>query len=110
MNRSSAKIGTLATATLATALAAVLAACSKGNDVNAFVQACVKTQATQKMCECAAHAAASKLSPELYNAMVYDMEGKKQELAAISEKMSFDQRAAFAQQQFEIMGSCMKDS
>ena len=106
MNRSCDPIATVA---LTAVLAAVLNACSKGNDVNAFVQACVKTQATQKMCECAAQAAASRLSPDRYNAMVYDMQGKKQELDAISSKMSFDERASFAQQQFEIMGSCMKD-
>ena len=105
MNCSSARFATLVTA----ALAVALAACSRSNDVGAFVQACVKTQATQKMCECAAKAAASKLTPERFNAMVYDMEGKKQELAAIADKMSIDERAAFAQQQFEIMGSCMKD-
>ena len=110
MNRHRNRIATPATAALATALTFVLAACSRGNDVNAFVQACVKTQATQKMCECAANGAASKLPPERYNAMVYDMQGKKQELAAISDKMSFDERVSFAQQQFEIMGSCMKDS
>jgi hypothetical protein len=105
MNGSSARIAILVTA----ALAVALAACSKSSDVNALVQACVKTQATQKMCECAAHAAASKLTPELFSAMVYDMQGKKQELDAIAGKMNFDQRASFAQQQFEIMGSCMKD-
>ncbi len=106
MNGSSARIAILVTA----ALAVALAACSKSHDINEFVQACVKTQATQQMCECAAHSAADKLSPELYNAMVYDMQGKKQELDAIASKMSFDERASFAQQQFEIMGSCMKES
>ena len=92
------------------ASAAALAGCSKAPDTGEFVAACVKTQATQKMCECAAKAAASKLSPDLFQAMVYDMQGKRQELAAISDKMSFDERASFAQKQFEIMGACMKES
>ena len=99
----------LATLTLA-ATAAALGACSKAPDTGEFVAACVKTQATQQMCECAAKQAASKLSPDLFNAMVYDMQGKRQELAAISDKMSFDERASFAQKQFEIMGACMKES
>ena len=85
------------------------AACSKAPDTTEFVQACVKTQATQQMCECAAKAATSKLTPDLFKAMVYDMQGKRQELAAISEKMSCDERASFAQQQFAIMGACIKD-
>lgn len=106
MSRYTARIVILATA----ATAAALAACSKAPDTTEFVQACVKTQATQQQCECAAKAAAAKLSPDLFNAMVYDMQGKRQELAAISDKMSFDERASFAQKQFEIMGQCLKDS
>lgn len=105
MNTYAIRIATLAVAAAATALAA----CSKAPDTGEFVAACVKTQATQQMCECAAKVAASKLSPDLFNAMVYDMQGKRQELAAISDKMSFDERASFAQKQFEIMGACMKE-
>ena len=106
MNGYSTRLATLALATAA----AALGACSKAPDTGEFVAACVKTQATQQMCECAAKQAASKLSPDLFNAMVYDMQGKRQELAAISDKMSFDERASFAQKQFEIMGACMKES
>jgi predicted lipase len=105
MTRYTTQFATLAVAALAT----TLAACGKAPNTAEFVQACVKTQATQKMCECAAKEAASKLSPDLFNAMVYDMQGKRQELAVISDKMSFDERASFAQKQFEIMGACMKD-
>jgi len=107
MRRRSTRFPTFAlAATIATA--ATLAGCGKSPDTGEFVAACVKTQATQQMCECAAKQAASKLSPDLFNAMVYDMQGKRQELAAIADKMSFDERAAFAQKQFEIMGACMK--
>jgi uncharacterized Zn finger protein len=105
MSRHTTQMAIVAT----TAMATALAACSKAPDTAEFVQACVKTQATQQQCECAAKAAASKLSPTLFNAMVYDMQGKRQELAAISDKMSFDERASFAQQQFEILGACVKD-
>lgn len=105
MGRYSTQIAILATA----ALAIVLAACGKAPNTAEFVQACVQTQATQKMCECAAKEAASKLSPDLFTAMVYDMQGKRQELSVISDTMSFDERASFPQKQFEIMGACMKD-
>ena len=105
MSRHTARLAIIATAGAAT----VLAACGKAPNTAEFVSACVKTQATQKMCECAAQEAASKLSPDLFDAMVFDMQGKRQELAVISDKMSFDERASFAQKQFEIMGACMKD-
>jgi uncharacterized Zn finger protein len=105
MSRYSTRIAMLAIA----AMAAALAACGKAPNTTEFVSACVKTQATQKMCECAAKEAASKLSPDLFDAMVYDMQGKRQELSAIADKMSFDERASFAQKQFEIMGACMKE-
>ena len=106
MKRCNSQLGSIAIGALATALAA----CSGATDISEFVQACVKTRATQQKCECAAHAAAAKLSPELFNAMVYDMEGKQQELAAIANKMSVDQRGSFAQQQFAVMSGCMKGS
>ncbi len=105
MSRDTTRFATVAVA----AAAAALAACGKAPDTTEFVAACVKTQATQQQCDCAAKAAASKLSPTLFNAMVYDMQGKRQELEAISDKMSFDERASFAQQQFEILGQCLKD-
>jgi hypothetical protein len=83
-----------------------IAACSSSspNDTE-FVQACLKTQATQPICECAAKEA-KKLSAEHYRIMVLDMQGNKQEVAALADKMSLDQRAAFAQEQFEVLGKC----
>jgi uncharacterized Zn finger protein len=105
MSRYSTRIAILGVAGMATALAA----CGKAPNTAEFVSACVKTQATQKMCEFAVKEAASKLSPDLFDAMVYDMQGKRQELSAIADKMSFDERASFAQKQFEIMGACMKE-
>ena len=101
MTRHTARIAILSVA----ARAAALAACSKAPDTADFVQACVKIQATQQICECAAKASSSKLSPELFSAMVYDMHGKRQKFAAISDKLSFDERASFAQKQFGIMGA-----
>jgi hypothetical protein len=94
-------------AVLATALTGGVAACTKGPSNAEFVQACVKTQATQAMCECGAREARSKLSSKLYTAMVLDMQGKKPGLEALTAKMTMDERAAFAMQQFQILGKCM---
>lgn len=96
--------------TLTIALGGPLTACKGGPSEAEFVQACVNTQATKPMCECAAKEAKSTLSTTLYSAMVLDMQGKKQEVAAIAEKMSFDERAAFAAKQFAIMGKCIPDT
>ena len=46
------------------------------------------------------------MSGEHYRMMVLDMQGKKQELEATSEKMSFEQRPTFAQEQFHVLGKC----
>ena len=87
----------------------LLSACSAsggtGNE-GEFVQACLTTQATQAICECAAKAAKSAISDDHFHMMVLDMQGKKQELDAMAEKLSLDQRAAFAQEQFGILGKC----
>ena len=99
MTRHTARIAILSVA----ARAAALAACSKAPDTAEFVQACVKIQATQQIFECAAKAAATKLSPDLLSEMVYDMPGKRQQFAAISDRLSFDELASFAQKQFDIM-------
>ena len=39
--------------------------------------------------------------------MVLNMQGKKQESEALVEGMSFDERAKFAKQQFEVVGACV---
>ena len=59
-------------------------------------QACRTTQADKGTCERGAKTAKDSMSGEHYRVMVLDMQGKKQELAAMSEKMSFEQRATFA--------------
>ncbi len=91
------------------AVGCALSACGGGGGPSdaEFTQACLASPAAdQKICECAAHAARSTLSPDLYKVMVLDMQGKKQEEAALTEKMSFDQRAEFGMHQFEILGKC----
>lgn len=92
---------------LAIGLGVAISACDKGPSEDEFVQACAKTQATPTMCKCAAKEAKAQLSTKLYTLMVLDMQGKKQEVEAMAADMSFDERAAFAQKQFEILGKCM---
>jgi hypothetical protein len=89
-------------------LTGIVAACGKGGPSEAeFVEACKTTQATPAACACAAKEAKKQLSTKLYTLMVLDMQGKRQEVAALAEDMSFDERAKFAEQQFAILGKCM---
>jgi len=89
------------------ALAALALGCGgSGPSESEFVEACTKTQATHGECACAAHEARNSLSTEHYTMMVLDMQGKRQELEKMAEKMSFEQRAAFAQEQMAVIGKC----
>ena len=65
--------------------------------------------ATQAMCQCGAHEARAALDPKLFDAMVLDMQGKKQEAEALVSDMPLDQRGEFAMQQFSILGKCLDE-
>jgi hypothetical protein len=94
------------------AVSCALLACSRGKNEAEFVQACMtgpQEHTTRETCQCAAREASARLSPQLFRVMVLDMQGKKQELEAEVGNMSFDDRAAFAKQQFEILGKCLGD-
>jgi len=103
--------------TIARALASVLAAggmlvaCSEGPSEGEFVKACLASSQPQavdaKMCSCMAHEAKSTLSAKFYQAMILDMQGKKQEEEALLGDMPFDQRAAFGMKQFQVLGKCL---
>ncbi len=99
---------------LAAALVALggLGGCGTGASESEFVQACrtgPQEHTTEATCSCAAHEARSRLSAAQFHAMVLDMQGKRQEAEASLGDMSFEQRAAFAQQQFEILGKCLTE-
>ena len=103
MNRSSVIHVVLASAIVGGSLSA----CGGSGPSEAeFVQACLKTQATKAVCECGAKTAKDSLPADHYRMMVLDMQGKRQELEAMSEKMNFEQRATFAQEQFQVLGKC----
>ena len=59
------------------------------------------------MCQCAAKYARENFDPKLQRVMVLNMQGKKQESEALIDGMSFDDRAKFAAQQFEVIGQCV---
>jgi hypothetical protein len=80
-----------------------------------FVQACMNqsqnsiqmVKVTEEMCRCAAKYSRENFDPKLQRAMVLNMQGRKQESEALVEGMSFEERARFAMQQFEVIGSCV---
>jgi hypothetical protein len=95
------------------AAGAVLGGCGGGINEGEFVQACMNqrgvqmVKVTEEMCQCAARYTREKFDPKLQRAMVLNMQGKKQESEALVEGMSFDERAQFAMQQFEVIGACV---
>jgi hypothetical protein len=80
-----------------------------------FVQACMNqsqnsiqmVKVTEEMCRCAAKYSRENFDPKLQRAMVLNMQGRKQESEALVEGMSFEERAQFAMQQFEVIGTCV---
>ena len=93
--------------------AGVLGGCGGGINEGEFVQACMNqkgvqmVKVTEEMCECAARFSRENFEPKLQKAMVLNMQGKKQESEALVEGMSFEERAQFAMQQFEVIGACV---
>lgn len=98
--------------TIAIAAAALLAGCSGVSD-GEFVQACMNQKGvqmvkmTEEMCQCAAKYSRENFEPKLQSVMLLNMQGKNQEAEALIDGMSFDDRAKFAQQQFEVIGQCV---
>lgn len=97
----------------AVATSALLAACTGGPSDGEFVQACMNQQGvqmvkmTEEMCQCAAKYARENFDPKLHHVLVLNMHGKKQESEALIADLSFDDRAKFAMQQFEMVGACL---
>jgi hypothetical protein len=95
------------------AASAVLGGCGGGVNEGEFVQACMNqkgvqmVKVTEEMCRCAARHSRESLAPKLQQAMVLDMQGRKQESEALVADLSFDERAQFAMQQFEMIGACV---
>ena len=98
------------------AAGAALSGCGGGINEGEFVQACMNqkgvqmVKVTEEMCQCAASYTRKNLDPKLQRAMVLNMQGRKQEAEALTEGMSFDERAQFAMQQFEVIGACVANA
>jgi hypothetical protein len=98
---------------LVAAAGAALGGCGGGPAAGEFVQACMNqkgvqmVKVTEEMCRCAAKQAHENLDPKLQRAMVLDMQGKKQEAEALVADLSFEERAQFAMQQFQVIGACV---
>jgi DNA-binding transcriptional regulator YbjK len=101
--------------TLTVAFAATLlaAGCSGGPSDAEFVQYCMNqngvqmVKMTEEMCQCAAKYSRENFDARLQRVMVLNMQGRKQEAEALIGDMSFDDRARFAEQQFEVIGQCV---
>jgi hypothetical protein len=93
---------------------ALLVGCAGGPSDGEFVQACMNqkglqmVKVTESMCQCASKFAHERFDPKLQRVLVLDMQGKKQEEEALVDGMSFDDRAKFAGQQFEMVGKCLE--
>ena len=89
--------------------------CAGGPSDGEFVQACMEqgkhalqmVQMTEEMCKCAATYARENFPPPVRQAMSLNMQGRKQESEALLGNLSFDDRAKFAAQQFEMVGKCL---
>jgi hypothetical protein len=97
--------------TAACAAIPMLVACAGGASEGEFVEACLKggsqEMATTEICQCGAREAHARLSAQHFHAMVLDMQGKKQEAEQLLGDLSFDDRAKFAMEQFEVLGACL---
>jgi hypothetical protein len=103
-------------------LTALLAACDSGPSEGEFVAAClaegernVANKALRKemgvkgdqFCKCVGKEARTTLSADAQRAMILDMQGKKQEAAAVSSKMSNADQMAFMHGATNIFGKCV---
>jgi hypothetical protein len=102
----------------ALAIAALLfAACDSGPSESEYVQACLKEGGAnnlamtkgmdrEKVCKCSASAAKSALSADGYRLMVLEMQGKRQEVAALHAKMSEADKMGVMQAMLNSLGKC----
>ncbi len=102
------------------AAGALLMGCGGGPSESEFVEACVKegqSGASQLLdnelgvtreafCKCGANVAKSSLSADAYRAVVLDMQGKEEEAAAITSKMSENDQLASVKVAADMLQIC----
>ena len=105
------------------ALACALLACSSGPSESEFAAACVqegqRSSANRAMsremgvvnrdafCQCTARETKPLVSADGYRWMMLDMQGKRQEAAALEAKMSEADRMDMAKAAMSVLGKCM---
>jgi len=106
---------------LVVVVGALLLACGGGASEKEFVDACMKEGqggasalldkelgvTRESFCSCGAKVAKSSLSSDGYQAMVLDMQGKKQEASAITSKMSEAEQTAAITVAGEMLEKCV---
>jgi len=116
------KIGQRLTLTLGLALVAALAACDGAPSESEFAAACMKEGQRgvnaamsremgivnrEAFCKCTAKETKAVVSADGYRWMMLDMEGKRQEAAALQAKMSESDRMDVAKAAMTVLGKCM---
>ena len=116
--------GTLQTLGIATC-AALVAACSSGPSESEFAAACMQegqrgvNQAMSRQmgvvsreafCQCTAKETKPLVSADGYRWMMLDMQGKRQEAAALEAKMSEPERMDMAKAAMTVLGKCIAAS
>lgn len=108
-------------AMLTAIVVAMLAACDSGPSESEFVAACMKEGQQganramsramgidrDQFCKCGASQAKASLSAEGYRMMVFEMQGKRQEVAALQSKMSDAEKIDVMKAGFEVLGKCV---
>jgi len=106
---------------LVVVVGALLVTCGGGASEKEFVDACMKEGqggasalldkelgvTRESFCSCGAKVAKSSLSSDGYQAMVLDMQGKKQEASAITSKMSEAEQTAAVTVAGEMLEKCV---
>ena len=94
----------------------LLSGCAGGGPSDGeFVKACMEqgqhslqmVKMTEEMCKCAASYARDNFTPPVRQALMLNMQGRKQESEALLSGMSFEDRAKSAAQEFEMVGKCL---
>jgi hypothetical protein len=106
---------------MAVLAATLLAACDSGPSESEFVAACLhegrqganKAMSNamgidrDKFCKCGASQAKANLSADGYRLMVFEMQGKRQEVAALQSKMNDAEKMNVMKAGFEVLGKCV---
>ena len=103
-------------------VASALLACSSGPSESEFAAACIQEGqrganralsremgivSREKFCECTAKETKPIVSSDGYRWMMLDMQGKRQEAAALEAKMSENDRMEMAKAALTALGKCM---